>query len=57
MTGIWDSFYNIRVMDASVFQQLLVESVWPGLSDQVQDLLVEFLQGIGEVSIFIYLPP
>ena len=37
-------------MNAFVFKQLLVNSIWPGLSDQVQDLLVEFLQGIGEVS-------
>ena len=41
-------------MNACVFKQLLVDSLWPGLSDEVQDLLVEFLQGIGEVSIYIF---
>ncbi|XP_065835304.1 death-associated protein kinase 1-like isoform X2 [Oscarella lobularis] len=39
----------VRHMKASVFKQLLVECVYPGLTDQVQNLLVEFLQGIGEV--------
>ena len=42
------------MMDARVFKQLLVDSVWPDLSDQALDLLVDFLQGIGEVSKFIF---
>ena len=49
-----DSCFSIRVMEAYIFKQLLVNSIWPGLSDQVQDLFVEFLQGIGEVSKFIF---
>ena len=37
-------------MDADAFKQMMVASIYPGLTEQVQTLLVEFLQGIGEVS-------
>ena len=40
-------------MDADVFRQIMVASIYPGLTEQVQTLLVEFLQGIGEVRKFI----
>ena len=40
-------------MDSDVFRQIMVASIYPGLTEQVQRLLVEFLQGIGEVRIFM----
>ena len=40
-------------MDADAFKQIMVASIYRGLTEQVQTLLVEYLQGIGEVRKFI----
>ncbi|XP_065844984.1 death-associated protein kinase 1-like isoform X2 [Oscarella lobularis] len=40
-----------RCMDSDVFRQIMVASIYPGLTEQVQRLLVEFLQGIGEIFV------
>ena len=44
-------FPRIRCIDAKLFKKLAVESVCAGLSERDQDLLVSFLQAIGEVII------
>ena len=39
----------VRFIKADVFKKIMLESVCAGFSEQVQSLLVEFLQAIGEV--------
>ena len=36
-------------MESSVFEKVMADCLYPGLTVEVQKLLVEFLQGIGEV--------
>ncbi|XP_065835879.1 uncharacterized protein [Oscarella lobularis] len=40
-----------RSIHADVFKRLMVESICAGLSESIQDLLVEFLQAIGEILV------
>ena len=40
---------SVRFTKASVFKNIMLETICAGLSEQVQSLLVEFLQAIGEV--------
>ncbi|XP_065835433.1 uncharacterized protein [Oscarella lobularis] len=41
----------VRFIKADVFKKIMLESVCAGFSEQVQSLLVEFLQAIGEILV------
>ncbi|XP_065835673.1 uncharacterized protein [Oscarella lobularis] len=42
---------NVRFINADVFKSIMLESVCAGFSEQVQSLLVEFLQATGEILV------
>ncbi|XP_065839615.1 death-associated protein kinase 1-like [Oscarella lobularis] len=41
----------IHFMESSVFEKVMADCLYPGLTVEVQKLLVEFLQGIGEIFV------